>query len=272
MANSVESLRSRIPARRIADIPNEVMEAMSDGLMPSKNLTEWLAVDRPRLLDRMSQQLGFRKEYLAADIWTDELMGQSALKHSMAISQFLSQVCQVGDDLWKRLTSHDSDIVREWSAIVVGLDEKLTFARKLAWIKPIADDDHPGLREVAWMALRPDVARNVEKSIRSLVPWTGSRRERLRRYASEITRPCGVWTKHISELKMNPELGLPILEPLCSDDAKYVRDSVANWLNDASKSQPEWVRSVTDSWLKASPTKNTASIVKRALRTIGTIH
>jgi 3-methyladenine DNA glycosylase AlkC len=153
-------------------------------------------------------------------------------------------------------------------AFVVGLKESVSFQKKLAWIKPFADDPNPGLREVAWFALRNQVIAELDTAITKLVPWTGSRSERLRRYASEITRPCGVWAAHIPALKAQPELALPLLEPLKADDSKYVRDSVANWLNDASKSQPAWVRSVTKRWLKESPCQETAAIVKRGLRTL----
>jgi 3-methyladenine DNA glycosylase AlkC len=116
--------------------------------------------------------------------------------------------------------------------------------------------------------MRDQVILELESAIECLVPWTGSRSERLRRYASEITRPCGVWAAHVPQLKETPEMGLSILEPLRDDDSKYVRDSVANWLNDASKSQPGWVRSVVKRWMKESPSKNTAAISKRALRSL----
>jgi 3-methyladenine DNA glycosylase AlkC len=267
-------LDHRKPAKRIAEIPEEVLKTLHAGAIQSKNLAEWLAVDRLKVLDsiiseRTHASLDVRQLSAAKRELGESTREVTALKQSMAMGNAISQHCRVGEELWKWMSTHTSDIVREWAAIVVGLDKQLTFSKKLVWIKPLADDDNAGLREIAWLALRADVAADPIAAIKSLVPWTGSRAERLRRYASEITRPRGVWTSHIPLLKEQPELGLPILQPLFSDDSKYVRDSVGNWLNDAAKSHPDWVTSLIQDWKTNSPTKETAAIAKRAMRSLG---
>ena len=84
----------------------------------------------------------------------------------------------------------------------------------------------------------------------------------------EGTRPRGVWTSHIESLKRDPSLGLVLLEPVRSDASPYVRNAVANWLNDASKSRPDWVQQVCQRWTAESPTRETAWVVQRSLRTL----
>lgn len=47
-----------------------------------------------------------------------------------------------------------------------------------------------------------------------------------------------------------------------------MRDSIGNWLNDASKDNPEWVKDLCHKWESESPVIETVYITKKALRTI----
>lgn len=264
----------RAAPRRRSEVPDEILSALSEGWIESRNLVEWLIVDRIHLLNRLLTQLqchcGSEVRLASQDRkWLTSIKVLSALKQSQAIGHWLCDRITLGNRSYQYMVGHPSDVVREWTAFVVGGAPGLTFARRLAWIKTLADDSNAGTREIAWLALRPHVIEDPMDCVPRLVPWTGSRNERLRRYASEITRPCGVWCSHIPLLKQAPEIGLPILEPLIADSSRYVGNSVANWLNDASKSQPDWVRAVTQSWLARSQSPETLRIVRRALRTIG---
>ncbi|MET3210269.1 UNVERIFIED_CONTAM: 3-methyladenine DNA glycosylase AlkC [Paenibacillus sp. PvR008] len=124
------------------------------------------------------------------------------------------------------------------------------------------------MREIAWMAVRGPVAMQLPESLMLLNDWVRDQDANIRRFAIELTRPQGVWAKHIPELKEHPELALPLLGAVQSDPVKYVQDSVSNWLNDASKTKPEWVLQVCDAWLKTSDTKETKRIVTRATRSL----
>lgn len=255
-------------AIKLADIPKEIKERLDKGEIASANLTEWLAVDHAVLLKNVLTNLKSEKYIDNCLKALDNLKQKSTMQCITAIGKTLliETAKDNNNQLFDLLSEHTSDSVRCWAAYFVGLDEKLSVEQKLNNIRRFAADQHFGVREIAWMSLRQSIDDHLEEAIGILATWTTNEDRNLRRFASEATRPRGVWSKHIEKLKINPQLGLPILEPLKSDTEKYVQDSVANWLNDASKTRPDWVTQTCKRWITVSPTKETKKITDKALR------
>ncbi|MCJ7933260.1 MAG: DNA alkylation repair protein [Chryseobacterium sp.] len=257
-------------ARSIKDIPQDILEQLNRGDIETANLTEWLAVDQRLLLENLLQQNN-RTVYLNPVLKSlAQLKKQTVNTINEAIGlELLNQAVKNHDEEFlSELSSHPADLVRCWSAYTIGRNNRLELKDKLNKIQSFASDSHFGVREICWMAVRPDISKNLTESLSILSEWAQHENEYVRRFASESTRPRGVWCEHIDALKQNPGSGLDILEPLRSDASRYVQDSVGNWLNDASKSQPEFVVEICDEWIRESPTKETRYIVKKALRTI----
>lgn len=170
----------------------------------------------------------------------------------------------------QQLIAHPSDTVRGFACFAIALHPELGFADKFMAMRVLAADRHFGVREWAWLALRPVVVAAPFEAIAQLQGWVSEPDANLRRFAIEITRPRGVWAKHIAPLRAEPWHGLPLLESCCHDVSRYVQDSVANWLNDAARSRPEWVREVCWGWLQNYPDNSACCyIVKRAQRNLG---
>jgi 3-methyladenine DNA glycosylase AlkC len=225
-------------------------------------LTECLAVDFAMLMGHALPEIG------------DDALTEMRQAASLGISRrmpFAARLLadRIGFSVQEKLASHPSDTVRGWGCFMIGIAEGLNLAQRLAAIRDYADDSHFGVREWAWMALRPHLADELEKAIALLAAdWSLDPSERIRRFASESIRPRGVWCAHLTALRQHPELALAVLEPLRADPSGYVQDSVGNWLNDASKDHPDWVQALCDRWSAASPKPATVRICRRALRSI----
>ncbi|RQO36772.1 DNA alkylation repair protein [Chryseobacterium sp. KBW03] len=257
-------------ARSIKEIPPDILEQLNRGDIETANLTEWLAVDQRLLLENLLQQNN-RIEYLKPVLENvDQLKKQTVntINEAIGVGLLTLATKNKDDEFLQKLSTHPADLVRCWAAYTIGRNDALKLNEKLNRIQAFACDTHFGVREICWMTVRPDISKNLDESLSILLEWTQHDNENVRRFASESTRPRGVWCEHINVLKQNPGLGLEILESLRSDSSRYVQDSVGNWLNDASKSQPEFVVEICDEWLRESPTKETQYIVKKALRTI----
>ncbi len=56
----IESIQHRKPARRMIEIPEPVMQALSEGFVATMNLVEWLASDRKRLLASILERIDLK--------------------------------------------------------------------------------------------------------------------------------------------------------------------------------------------------------------------
>lgn len=261
-----DHILNRKGARSTKDLNPEVIKYLNKGLIETKNLIEWLATDQLVLLKLVLSNLKKEKWYTDFEIAVNAQKKPTANSNTKVIGETFA-ILSSDIEVYKHLRQHTSDLVRCWACWAESIHHD-TIDELLKVMKPYAADTHFGVREVVIFATKERFIKDLPTAIEKLTPWTIDDNENIRRYAVEALRPVGVWTKKISAFQENPKEALPILEPLKSDSSKYVRDSVGNWLNDASKSQPEWTKNICEKWLKESTTKETAYIVKKGLRTI----
>lgn len=231
------------------------------GSAPATHLAEILAVDFARLLASIAPTLP------AAAITSMRKAANSGITLRMQGAATLLRAHALGDPAQWR--THASDTVRGWACYLIGSDPRLTLENKLDAMRALADDDHFGVREWAWLAVRPHIAAEPLRVLAHLQAWSTDASPNVRRFACEALRPRGVWAAHIALFKQEPQHAHALLDALCCDESRYVQDSVGNWLNDAAKSQPEWVQALCNGWQQrhADHVAN-AYIRKRALRSL----
>ncbi|KQS16143.1 DNA alkylation repair protein [Exiguobacterium sp. Leaf187] len=115
-------------------------------------------------------------------------------------------------------------------------------------------------------AVRRFLLVDQERYLDQALKWTRSDDEHVRRLASEGTRPRLPWGQAIPRLIADPRPALPILDALLQDPSLYVRKSVANHLNDISKTHPEYLIERIERHLGTDP--NTDWILRHASRTL----
>lgn len=266
----VQHLLSRRGAARIALIPPEVLEALNAGRIPTVNLNEFLALDLPRLTRNVARDIGLDPQAERLQDTFAMLPAFPPVKRHLHVARALYDLAEPRSDrdqVAHALATHASDVARGWAAQWIAFGG-LPLADKLGSAWRFAADPHFGVRELAWMAVRDEIAGDVEQAVRLLQSWAVHADANIRRFASEATRPRGVWCAQIPLLKAEPWHGLPLLEPLRADASRYVQNSVANWLNDAAKTQPEWVVELCERWSLGRVPEPTRYIVRRAQRSL----
>lgn len=234
---------------------------LDGGGAEATHLAEILAVDFARLLGNVAPSLP------AAAVANMRKAASSGITLRMQGAATLLRAHALGDAAhW---STHASDTVRGWACYLIGSDPRLSLEHKLDAMRALADDPHFGVREWAWLAVRPHIAAEPLRVLTHLQPWTADPSPNVRRFACEALRPRGVWAAHIALLKQEPQHAAALLDALCCDASRYVQDSVGNWLNDAGKSQPDWVRALCEAWhLRHADHVANTYIRKRALRSL----
>ena len=116
------------------------------------------------------------------------------------------------------------------------------------------------------MAVRPFIIKHEERMMAQMYAWSKHENELVRRLACEGCRPALPWAPALNSFKKDPTPILPVLEQLKTDPSLHVRKSVANNLNDISKTHPDLVAKMAKEWYGKN--ELTDWIVKYACRTL----
>jgi len=115
-------------------------------------------------------------------------------------------------------------------------------------------------------AVRPFIIKHEKRMMEQMLAWSKHDNEHVRRLSSEGCRPALPWGQALNSFKKDPAPVLPILTQLKTDSSAYVRKSVANNLNDISKTHPDLVAKLAKEWYGKN--EYTDWIVKHGCRTL----
>lgn len=224
--------------------------------MPSANHIEQMAMDQGALLAWMYPELAREGGRLRVPRFLDRMRAGAAL----SLERF-------DDDLVSVAATWPSDTARGWAAFAVGMRDR-PLPALVAEAVVYGADPHFAVREWAWLGIRGPITGAPVGAVEELQRLTSSKDPNIRRFAVEATRPRGVWSRHIPLLLREPWIGERLLDAVIDDPSRYVQDSVANWVNDVSRSNPDWVRATCLRWALGSGTRTRAYVLRRAQRSL----
>lgn len=118
----------------------------------------------------------------------------------------------------------------------------------------------------AEFAVRPFIISDQKRMMKQMAVWAKHENEHVRRLASEGCRPQLPWGQALVCFKEDPQPVLQILRQLMADPSLYVRKSVANNLNDISKTHPELIINIAKN--EYGKDERTDWILKHGCRTL----
>ncbi|WP_055587062.1 DNA alkylation repair protein [Streptacidiphilus griseoplanus] len=217
---------SALNSERIARIADEIHAAVP-GFDPAAFTTDVMA-DLPRLelkarIDRTARALHEHLPYT----------GPAALQALLASLPSSPEAAGVGNDFGLHTYSPYSRYVARYHCNDAELDQALDAL--VVFTRYFSAED----------AVRTFLNAYPDQTLAAVRAWAGSEDYRVRRLASESTRPVLPWSERIT---LPPTTGLPILELLHRDETRFVAASVANHLRDISATDPELVLSTLARW------------------------
>lgn len=193
--------------------------------------------------------------------------------------EFKQRVMQIGENLGKYLPSDYETAIQIIDKVIMNYDTCLdgfviffpAFVELYGHDEENWDVSMSALARYtqyasAEFAVRSFIISDEERMMAQMVAWAKHDNEHIRRLASEGCRPRLPWGQALPRFQKDPSLVLCILEQLKADPSLYVRKSVANNLNDISKTHPDLVVKIAKDWYGKN--ERTDWIVKHGCRTL----
>lgn len=158
-----------------------------------------MAVDQRFLLENLLKQTN-RIKYLKPILSNIEALKKqtvNTINEAIGTGIFEQSTKNNDTEILDIISTHQPDLIRCWATYTIGKNPELNVKQMLQQIQPFSADKHFGVREVCWLAVRPTISKNLSESLEILSKWTSNEDENIRRFASEATRPRGVWCEHI---------------------------------------------------------------------------
>lgn len=148
-----------------------------------------------------------------------------------------------------------SDFVARYGCTPANLESSLNALKELT--KHFTAED----------ALRYFLNAFPDAAMEAVMKWSRDPDYHVRRLASEGTRPILPWSPRIT---LPVDAAIPILDNLYTDTSRFVTQSVANHINDITRTDPDLALTVLDRWRASNKQRPTEMkfIIKQSLRTL----
>jgi 3-methyladenine DNA glycosylase AlkC len=246
MTAKVPLKETALNAERIARIGREVHAVCSD--FDADGFVTSVMADLPRL--ELSARIARTSQGLHDHL---PVTGPDALDILLCSLPPTPAAAGVTNDFGLHLYSPHSDYVSRYLRTAEHLDRALAaLARMTGYFS-------------AELPVRHFLADFPDETMKTVHAWAHDEDYRVRRLASEATRPLLPWAPRID---LPPDAGLPVLEQLYADTHPFVRTSIANHLGDIATTQPDLVLLTLERWKHSGrlSDKDFAFIARAALR------